>query len=175
MYGAVVVLGILGTPLVSASGSDVRAARRRAPRVSQEPHESFPAPSSAWRAVGLTKTTSMVDSLLACSAGRCASSSLRVSISVKSRWARGSPLTAPTASLRMIARCLDKVTVRSPSRRGIGRDPSSRTIFVSGSSRRAGVLDVVPVGRPRGLPDWPGASTEPVRGRRCLPGRARAG
>ena len=72
MYGAVVVLGILGTPLVSASGSDVRAERRRAPRVSQEPHESFPAPSSAWRAVGLTKTTSMVDSLLACSAGRCA-------------------------------------------------------------------------------------------------------
>ena len=91
-----------------------------------------------------------------CSAARCVSSracaSLRASALKKSRWARGSPLAAATHRLRMIACCIDTVTVRSPSRTGIRRAASSSTICASGSSGGVSCLDVVPFGRPLGLP-----------------------
>ena len=83
---------------------------------------------------------------LGCSAVRGASSSLMVSISVKCRRARASPLAASTASRRMIACAIDTVTVRSPSRTGIRRDASSSTICVSRSGGCAGALDVAPFG-----------------------------
>ena len=67
-----------------------------------------------------------------------------VSISVKCRRARASPLAASTASRRMIACAIDTVTVRSPSRTGIRRDASSSTICVSRSGGCAGALDVAP-------------------------------
>ena len=110
---------------------------------------------SGWRGAGSTMT--ILKGGMGCSAVRGASSWLRATASRTSRWARGSPLTASTNSLRMSACVIDRVIVRSPSRTVIRRAASSRTICVSRSGGCAGVLDVVPFGRPRGFPDWPGA------------------